>query len=242
MRDEELQATIAESMKCGHARILDQSYLPPSTHYLTPFVVSAQAGDRDAHEHVVNGVTQFVYRVSVSYMHRWLAYLPSHASFDDVFGGGLVGVERSIRDYDAGTGNAFTTYAGWWIRNGVQAQVYDLAGSGAIKEKRFTKGLAPTDVLVGGNLDSLDRGVGEDRELHELVEAPEPFDVEHVGRIIDVLSAVDPLLPTIVDLVDRNHAYREVARIVGIPEHRVRSLLDQAQLAAREAGYDPRPA
>lgn len=236
VREEELQATIAESMKRGHARILDGSFVPGQQE-LVDAVRLAQQGAEHAKHVVTYGMAQLVYRLSVNYMRRWLPYLPSHASFDDVFGAGLVGLQRAVRDFDPDRGYAFTTYAGWWIRNGVQAQVYDLAGSGAIKEKRFTKGLAPTDQLAGGNVDSLERTVGEDRELHELVEAPEALELEQVGRIVDVLATVDPLLPAIVDLVDRNHAYREVARIVGIPEHRVRSLLEAAQVAARAAGY-----
>lgn len=232
VKDAELQATIAESMKRGHARVLDSSYLPADPQYLTPFVLEAQAGDARAKQHVLDGMSQLVYRLAVTYMRKWLTHLPSHASFDDVFGSGLAGLQRGIRDYDPATGNAFTTYATWWIRNGVQSAIYDLAGGGSIRAKALVRGVSPIEPLVGSAMLSLDYQSGEDDEIpmYDFVAAPvEEFDVELVQHVLDLLAAIDPHLPLIVDLIDRNHAFREIARTVGISEPRVRDLLAQAR-------------
>lgn len=235
VKDEELQATIAESMKRGHARILDSSFVPDDPQYLTPFVQRAQLGDQRSSQHVLDGMSQLVYRLAVTYMRKWQTHLPSHASFDDVFGSGLAGLQRGIRDYDPATGNAFTTYATWWIRNGVQSAIYDLAGGGSIRAKALVRGVSPIEPLVGSAMLSLDYRSGEDDEIpmHDFVPAAavpdEEFDVELVQQVLDLLEAIDPHLPMIVDLIDRNHAFREIARTVGISEPRVRELLAQAR-------------
>lgn len=238
MNDAQLQRTVRESMRQGHARILDHSLVLDRDRLILA-VVGAQAGIESSRNAVVNGMSQLVYRLAYDYMRKWQSHLPAHASFDDVFGEGLAGLQRGVRDYDPDSDNAFTTYATWWIRNGVQSAIYDLAGGGSIRAKALVKGVSPIDPLVGNSVLSLDKPLGEAGEaFHVVVPGPvdEEMDVDLIVEILDLLTAVDPHLPEIVNLVDRKHAVREIARIVGLPYRRVEELLKQAQQVVRDAG------
>lgn len=238
MREHTIQRQIAESMKSGSARILDESQILGADE-LIDTVALARSGDTAAADLVIHSMTQLVFRISETYMRKWATHLPDHASFDDVFMGGLEGLQKSIARFDPERGYAFTTYSTWWIRNGVQHVIYDLAGGGSIRAKALIAGVAPDDPLVGRALVSLDyRENDSDRPLHESVQgrADEPFDVELVRSIYDLLSSVDSRLPAIIDLLHRDYAYREIARLVRLPIAEVKRLHEEGAAALEASG------
>jgi RNA polymerase sigma factor (sigma-70 family) len=248
MRDRQIQQQITQSMQSGAARMLNQSrILEPDE--LVAAVVLAQGDSREAHDAltlVVNGMTQMVYRMAETYTFKWASHLPDHTSFDDIFAGGLEGLQKAVARFEESRGYAFTTYASWWIRNGVQKAIYDAAGGGSIRAKALIAGVAPDDPLAGGAMLSLDYETRStfagNRSLlaHEGIADPrldlEPFDYELVRSIYDIMSCVDQALPEIIDLIDREFSYREIARIVGISAPKVKALHERGAQALADSG------
>jgi RNA polymerase sigma factor (sigma-70 family) len=239
MHEQQIQRQIAESMQVGAASILDRSCILDGDE-LVEAAALARSGDAAAAARVVDGMSQLVFRMAESYIRKWATHLPEHASFDDVFAGGLEGLQKGVARFDEARGYKFTTYATWWIRNGVQHAIYDAAGGGSIRAKALVGGVAPDDPLAGGALLSLDYQPDGERAMHEQVASPlsegEPFDVELVRSIYDLLSCVDPSLPAIVDYLHRDYAYREIARLVRLPIAEVKRLHGVAVDALTESG------
>lgn len=51
------------------------------------------------------------------------------AEFDDLVGAGIVGLIRAAEKFDPSTGNRFSTYAMWWIKQGVKGYLATYSGS-----------------------------------------------------------------------------------------------------------------
>lgn len=237
MRERRIQQQIAESMRSGAARILDQSeILEPDD--LVAAVVAAQQGDDAAALRVTHGMSQMVFRMAETNVRKWASHLPEHMSFDDAFAGGLEGLQKAVTRFEVERGYAFTTYASWWIRNGVQRVIYDAAGGGSIRAKALVSGVPADDPLAGDSMLSLD--YGDHRVGYDIVGDPrqefEAFDVDLVRAIFDLMSCVDPALPQIIDLLNREFAYREIARIVSMSAPKVRELHERGAAALRGSG------
>lgn len=227
-------------MKQGHARILDESFVPDPDELLEAVRLAQRpSSDPEARAFVTLGMARLVYRLSESYMRKWISHLPSHASFDDVFGDGLAGLHDAVNRFDHERGYVFTTYAAWYIRSGVQRAIYDLAGGGSIRAKALIKGVAPDDTLVGSAMLSLDRRLEDGDDEYAGLPSYDP-DTSLAVEVLDLLTAVDPHLPLIADLLDRGAAMRVIAREVGLPVARVRELIDTARVELEVGGYRQR--
>lgn len=234
MNEQQVRLAIAESMRCGaasitrHARIVDADILVLA-------VRRAQAGSESAKADVVNGMSLLVLKIARTYMYKWASHLPVHASFDDIFGGGMVGLQMSVDRFDLESGNAFTSYAPWYIRSEIQRSIYDIAGGGAIRAKAFIKGVPASDSMVGTSVRSFQEDFGEEQQLGDcLGTAPledDLMDIELVAQVLDMMSAIDPKMRRIAKLLDTGYSIKEIAEMVGIPLSKVRQLRKQAEQA-----------
>ncbi len=223
--------SINESQRTGVAKMLDDSQILPRAELIAA-VVAAQNGDADAYVRVVNGMTQLIYKLGERSFVRWASYMPSSASFDDVFMAGLRGLHIAIGKYDESRGMAFTTPATWWIRTAVQRECYRLIGGAYIQEATLLSGdVSPADLLVGRQMLSLDAPDEHKfgRALHESVVGAADASVgieqlEQVRAVYDLLSCVDPRLPRIIDMLAEDYAYREIARIMQMSVRDVEAL------------------
>lgn len=239
MNETQMRRNVDQSMKTGAAACLARSIILDREDLLV-IASKARAGDQGAADMLVRAMSRFVFAEAYSSYRAWSSHLQPQHSFDDVFAAGLEGLHKATMKFDPSTGNAFTTYAKAWVRNACQRSVYAMVGIVHIPEKRLINdgGYAPDDPLISAlSLDYRDPRTG--REFHEDLPAPSSgaaFDVEMVRGILDVLTCVDPRLPQIVELLSREVAYREIARVVGISTDRIRELLAAAAAAVEASG------
>lgn len=239
MNETQMRRNVDQSMKAGAAACLAQSIILPRIELLL-VAKDAQRGDLGAYDMLVRAMSRFVFSEAYASYRSWRTHLQPQDSFDDVFAAGLEGLHKATMKFDPSTGNAFTTYAKAWVRNACQRSVYSMVGIVHIPEKRLTAGggYSPDDPLIKAmSLERRDPMTG--RELHEDLPSPPsgaPFDVDMVRGILDVLTCVDPRLPQIVELLSREVAYREIARIVGISIDRVRELQAAGAAAVEASG------
>lgn len=243
MHESAARASIAQSRRSGAAAIVADSFVPTQNELLD-YVRLAKSGNEFGREYVVHSMSRLVLDQAAKYMVTWASHLPPHASFDDVFLGGMLGVQIAVERYDpavlnpkTGEPNAFTSYAVWYIRSEVQRVIYDLAGGGAIRAKAFVRGVAATDPLTGSSVRSLDLADDDRSELNFHAggadASAEVMDAALVCEVFDLLAAIDPHMPTIARLLDTGFTEREIAREIGMPFSRVRALRERA-IAALE--------
>jgi RNA polymerase sigma factor (sigma-70 family) len=241
MHEGQARKNIQESLESGAAKILDYS-LVLEREDLIRAVVLAKEGCERSWEQVVNGMTRLVFKSAESYYVKWSSHLPAHTSFDDVFAAGLEGLHRAVGKFEPERGLAFTTVAGWWVRNSVQRACYAQIGVGHIPEKTLLKGVSPIDPFVNSlSLDYRDDEGG--RAMHESIPSGEydPDDPERIRAIMQVLASIDKRLPQIAELAQNDCPAKEIGRIVGITDRRVWQLLGDAADAIVRAGLAEYP-
>lgn len=246
---QQVRANISDSVEHGSARIAD-AYTQLPREALIREVSRAAAGDERAFERVLLGMSRMIMREAVKYYRLWAPVMSPSASFCDAFAGGLAGLRKAVQDYDPGSGNAFTTYAEWKIRAGVQEEIYKMCGAMHLPRKILSGGalldvaspLAASSVL---SLEYTRQDVDDDLLEHVGGDDPALEAVESIGaaaELVQMLRGIDERMPELVQWLARDYAYREIARLMRMRIKDVERLHTAAQAALLAAGVSLKPA
>ncbi|HZS95100.1 MAG TPA: sigma-70 family RNA polymerase sigma factor [Chloroflexota bacterium] len=163
-----------------------------------------EAGDEEAVQILIRSNLRLVVHVAKRYLNRGLPML-------DLIQEGNFGLMRAVQKYDWRRGFRFSTYATWWIRQGITRAIADKARTirlpvhiqdrvrqmnNAWEDLSREMGHAPTDAQVAERL-----GISAD-DLHKLLNAlPEPISIyrpvgeegeEELAGYVEDRMALDP--------------------------------------------------
>lgn len=102
-----------------HIRAILAKCEPIETEAENQLIRQARAGDKDARDRVVMAN----YRYIAYYIMRYLN-VPNCLSFEDILNTGVAGLLKALDTYDCSRNCKFITYAHWWIRKEIVAEIY----------------------------------------------------------------------------------------------------------------------
>jgi len=113
------EVTLAKAMEQGKAadKALESGELSPSDRRTAMLMVRKGQNGRDR---LIQANLRLVVSVAKKYMNRGIAFL-------DLIEEGNIGLMRAVEKFDYHRGFKFSTYATWWIRQGIQRAVADQA-------------------------------------------------------------------------------------------------------------------
>ncbi|QII10006.1 RNA polymerase sigma factor [Candidatus Kuenenia stuttgartiensis] len=77
-------------------------------------------GDAEAREKLIKANLRLVVSIAKEFVNRGLSFL-------DLIEEGNLGLIRAVKDFDSTTGNKFSTYATWWIKQAIQRAIANKA-------------------------------------------------------------------------------------------------------------------
>lgn len=247
---------VRESVRCGAAKILTAGgplHPDPKVHHQHLITWARQAQNpgtaqklrQHAWEEIVRGTSSLVFSLARSYFLKWRSHLPNHASFDDVFNAGMMGLTVAVNKFDVERSDVrLTTYATPWVRNHVQRACYAQCGSAHIPEHVLQAGIDPRSDLVASSTASLEApsdfdggetlgnlAVGRESPSDAMVEA------QSLAELVALLRSIDAMMPQVADLLEQGCADAQIAKCTGLSVTRVQQLCGEARIVLKAHGY-----
>jgi RNA polymerase primary sigma factor len=127
-----LRASVAICAELSNSEIVGHSSISSATvHLLAAPLLShdetvrlsnlVKQGDLDAKNRLIEANTRLVVKIARS----WAFAESPGCSFDDMFQQGCIGLIRAVEKFEPTMGNRFSTYATWWIRQGITRGLAD---------------------------------------------------------------------------------------------------------------------
>lgn len=158
-------------------------------------LAAAQSGDREAMQEMVNHNMRLVVNIAKHYHGYGLPVL-------DLIQEGAIGLMRAIEKYDLASGHQFSTYATWWVRQGVtralgndsriiRLPIHQHEKLLTIKRKYENDPAGRDRALAEVRLDiqSVSRTVSLDEPFN-----PDPRDPSEARTLADVIPASDRVI------------------------------------------------
>ena len=154
-----------------------EQYKPIDTIKTNELIEKSKNGDKDATDQLVQGNFPLIKAVVKSYLNK-------NVEYDDLYQLGCVGFLKAIKNFDAGLGVKFSTYAVPMISGEIKRHLRD---DGLIKVSRSIKTLA---IKVKAYIEKIKNDTGESPHLDEIA--------SHFGvDLEDIVVALDSCQQTI---------------------------------------------
>ncbi len=190
---------------------------------------SIRAGDRKSLNQMVESNLRFVITIAKEYQGRGLP-------LEDLIAEGNVGLVRAATRYDGGVGVKFTTYAVWWIRQGILSALAEKARMVRLPVNKL-KHLCRLERVAS----SLKQKLGREPSIEEIAKSAEMhpkqaqdlFDASRWHLSLDTPLEEGPNTSLLEILADKDQVTPEVEVMERAMADEVRAVLDT--LSPREA-------